>query len=77
MTGPHTNSLDHLLAEALRTVDAVRFYVLTRAEDRTPTRYRVNVYTSAHGFVTVEDADRTVALADAMRQLKIATGGAE
>jgi hypothetical protein len=74
---PHTSAFDHLLAEALRTADAVRVTVLERAEDRTPTRYRVNVYTSAHGFVTVEDADRAVALAEAMRQLKIAIGGAE
>lgn len=77
MTGPHTNALDHLLAEALHTADAVRFNVLTRAEDRTPTRYRVNVFTATHGFVSVEDADRAVALAEAMRQLKIAIGGAE
>lgn len=74
---PHTAALDHQIAEALHTADAVRFNVLTRAEDRTPTRYRVNVFTAAHGFVSVEDADRVVALAEAMRQLKIAIGGAE
>lgn len=73
----HTAALDHLLAEALHTADAVRFNVLERAEDDTPTHYRVNVFTAAHGFVSVEDADRAVALAEAMRQLKIAIGGAE
>ena len=75
MSAPHSNALDHALAEALREADAVRFYVLTRAKDRTPTRYRVNVYTTECGYVSVEDTDRKAALDEAMRQLRIATGG--
>lgn len=77
MTAPHTNAFDHLLAEALHTAAEVRVRVLERAEDDTPTRYRVTVFAAHHGFVSVEDADRVVALAEAMRQLKIAIGGAE
>jgi hypothetical protein len=74
----HTGDLDHAMMAALHSdtphADSVSFRVLTRAEDGTPTLYRVTAVRAGTEF-TSQATTPAEALKRAMQLLKAAAGG--
>lgn len=48
MTTPHTNALDHALAEALHEIDVVKFLIAGHDADGNATEYDVDAYFEAN-----------------------------